>query len=375
MLERWRERDVFAESLRLREGCRAVGLLRGPPHGERPAGLPPRALARVQGHLPALPDDARLPGRAQGRLGLPRAAGGDRGRTGARHHARRAKSRTLSGSSGSTPLPRVGVRVPGGVEPADRADRLLARPRARLPHARRDLHRVGLVGAVADRSRAGCCTRGTRLCPTARAARRRCPRTRSRSATRTLSTARSTCVLPVSSAITARCMPATRCSSGRRRRGRCPATSRSRRSPDGRPTCARGSATRPSSWRQARVERGARRGGGDPRAILGQRAGRGSYYAGPDLRAERPRAGRVSDPRRRLRDDRGRHRASCTSRRHLARTTTAWRQPRASSRPDQPGTLYNPVSPDGTFDRRVRNHEGRSIRGALRQGPGRSRTS
>ena len=60
VLARWRERDVFPESLRRREGRRAVGLLRGPADGQRPARLPPRARARVQGHLPALQDDARL---------------------------------------------------------------------------------------------------------------------------------------------------------------------------------------------------------------------------------------------------------------------------------------------------------------------------
>jgi len=57
-----------------------VGLLRGPADRERSAGLPPRSLARLQGHLPPLSDHARLPRRAQGRLGLPRAARGDRRR-------------------------------------------------------------------------------------------------------------------------------------------------------------------------------------------------------------------------------------------------------------------------------------------------------
>ena len=51
------------------------------------------------------------------------------------------------------------VRVPRGLERADRADRLLARPRRRVPHARPDLRRVGLVGAEADR-RPGAALRG-----------------------------------------------------------------------------------------------------------------------------------------------------------------------------------------------------------------------
>ena len=40
VLERWRERDVFRESLRRREGAPAVGLLRGPADGQRPARAP-----------------------------------------------------------------------------------------------------------------------------------------------------------------------------------------------------------------------------------------------------------------------------------------------------------------------------------------------
>ena len=46
-------------------------------------------------------------------------------------------------------MPRVRVRVPRGLDAADRADRLLGRHRAPVPHARRQLHRVGLVGAEA----------------------------------------------------------------------------------------------------------------------------------------------------------------------------------------------------------------------------------
>src|SRR5690242_12299586 len=49
-------------------GCRAVGVLRGPADRQRPPGIPPRARPRLQGRLPALPDDARPLRRAQGRL-------------------------------------------------------------------------------------------------------------------------------------------------------------------------------------------------------------------------------------------------------------------------------------------------------------------
>ena len=72
-------------------GRRAVGLLRGAADRQRPPGLPPRPRARVQGHLPALQDDARLLRRAQGRLGLPRAAGRDRRRAAARASQNKAE--------------------------------------------------------------------------------------------------------------------------------------------------------------------------------------------------------------------------------------------------------------------------------------------
>ena len=84
VLERWRERDVFHESMRRREGAAAVRLLRGPAHRQRAARLAPRAQPRLQGRLPALQDDARPLRAPQGRLGLPRPAGRARDRAGAR---------------------------------------------------------------------------------------------------------------------------------------------------------------------------------------------------------------------------------------------------------------------------------------------------
>ena len=130
-------------------GRRAVGVLRGAADRERAPGLPPRARARVQGHLPALPDDARPLRRAQGRLGLPRPAGRDRGRAEARLPPQ-GRHRALRHRRVQPAVPRVGLRVPRGLDGADRADRLLGRPRAPLPHARPRLHRVGLVGAEDD---------------------------------------------------------------------------------------------------------------------------------------------------------------------------------------------------------------------------------
>ena len=51
---------------------------------------------------------------------------------------------------------------------ADRADRLLGRPRRPVPDARHRLHRVGLVGAAASCGTRACSTRATRSCRTAR---------------------------------------------------------------------------------------------------------------------------------------------------------------------------------------------------------------
>ena len=81
-------------------------------------------------------------------------------------------------------LPRVGAPLHRRVERAHRADRLLDRHRRRLLHARQRVHRVGLVVAQAGLGEGPALPRATRSCPTARAAARRCPRTRWRSATR-----------------------------------------------------------------------------------------------------------------------------------------------------------------------------------------------
>ena len=128
-------------------GGRGLELLRGPADRQRPARLPPRPRPRLQGHLPALPGDVRLPGAAQGRLGLPRPAGRDRGRKTARHRLQ-AGDRGVRDRRVQPALPRVGLRVRRGVEPADRADRLLDRPRRPLRDPRGRLHRVGLVVAA-----------------------------------------------------------------------------------------------------------------------------------------------------------------------------------------------------------------------------------
>ena len=183
---------MFAESLRRREGAERWVFYEGPPTANGPPGSH-HVLSRVfkdiyprfqtmRGYrverkggwdCHGLPVEIAV----EQKLGIPPRR---RSRSTDRHRALQRR------------VPRVGVRVPGGVEPADRADRLLARPRARLPHAGRELHRVGLVGALGDRPARACSTRATRSSPTARAARRPCPRTRWRSATATWSTRAST---------------------------------------------------------------------------------------------------------------------------------------------------------------------------------------
>ncbi len=94
MLERWRERDVFAESLRVREGAEQWVFYEGPPTANGPPGLPSRALARVQGHLPALSrrcaatgSSARAAGTATGCRSRSRS-----NRSSASHRRRRSRS-------------------------------------------------------------------------------------------------------------------------------------------------------------------------------------------------------------------------------------------------------------------------------------------
>ena len=193
VLERWRERDVFARVAAPPRGRRAVGLLRGPADRQRPPGLPPRPRPRLQGHLPALPDDARATAsraRAAGTATACRSSSRSR-RSSASPRRRRSRRYGIAEFN-----QRCRESVFAYVEDwnrADRADRLLDRPRRRLPHARQRLHRVGLVGAAGRSGTRTCSTRATRSSRTARAAAPRCPATRSRSATRTSSTRRSTC--------------------------------------------------------------------------------------------------------------------------------------------------------------------------------------
>ena len=192
VLERWRERDVFHESIRRREGAEPFVFYEGPPTANGRPGLAPRPEPRLQGRVPALQDDAR-PLRARARRGwdchgLPVELEVEKelGFTDEGRH------RALRRGRVQRQVPRVGAALHRRVERADRADRLLDRHRRRLLHARQRLHRVGLVVAQAGLGQ-GPAHRGPQgRARTAPAAAPRCPRTRWRSATRTWSTRRCT---------------------------------------------------------------------------------------------------------------------------------------------------------------------------------------
>ena len=109
MLARWRERDVFHESQRRREGAPRYVFYEGPPTANG-ARLAPRPDPRHQGHLPPLPDDAGLARRASRRVGHPRPPRRGRGREAARHQLQ-ARDRGLRHRRVQRALPRLRVRV------------------------------------------------------------------------------------------------------------------------------------------------------------------------------------------------------------------------------------------------------------------------
>ena len=150
MLARWRERDVFHETLRRREGAAAVGLLRGPADRQRPARLAPRPRARLQGHLPALQDDARLlrrrarpAGTATACRSSSRSSSSSASRPSTRSRPTASPSSTRSAASRSSRTSRSGTRLTERIGfwiDLDDAYRTLDD----------DVHRVGLVGAAPD---------------------------------------------------------------------------------------------------------------------------------------------------------------------------------------------------------------------------------
>ena len=149
MLERWRERDVFAESVRRRRGAPPWGFYEGPPTANGPPGSH-HVLARVFKDI--FPRYKTMCGYYVERKGgwdchgLPveLAVEAELGFTSQGRH------RALRDRRVQRPLPREGAQPRRGLEPADRADRLLDRPRRRLPDARPGVRRVGVVGAEDD---------------------------------------------------------------------------------------------------------------------------------------------------------------------------------------------------------------------------------
>ena len=130
-------------------GRAAVGVLRRASHGQRDARRAPRRGPGVQGRVPSLPDDEGAPCAPEGRLGLPRAAGGAGRGEGARVHGQ-GRHRGLRGRRVQRPVPRLGGAARGRVRGDDRADGLLGRHVPGLPHHGRLLRGERLVVAEGD---------------------------------------------------------------------------------------------------------------------------------------------------------------------------------------------------------------------------------
>ena len=243
-------------------------------------------------------------------------------------------------------VPRVGLRVPRGLERADRADRLLDRPRRRLPHARHRPTSSRSGGRCAD-LRQGPALRGPQGRPVLPALRHGAVlATRSRSATGTSSTRASTCASR-SPRTAGRCRPATSCSCGRRRRGRSSPTPRSRSTPSS-PTCAPrpGALERPVVLAEALVERVLGGNGDGGVQILARFPGAaldGVRYEPPFpyLPARGLRRARPHRPARRLRHRRRRHRP----RAHRDRVRRGRLPPRRAVRPRTSSTRCASTAP------------------------------
>ena len=209
-----------------RERRQRVRLLRRPAVRQRAAALRPPAHRLRQGPDPALPDDARQAGRAPLRLGHPRAAGRAGGDAPQRHqdHRRDPRARHREVQRG---LPRVGHEVHRRVARVRHPPGALGRLRQRLPDHEPRLHGVGDLGLQAA-LRQGPGLRGlprpavllerrdAAVQPRAADGRRRLPEPPGPGGHRRRTTSRRDGEFRAPS-----------CSSGRRRRGPCRATSRS----------------------------------------------------------------------------------------------------------------------------------------------------
>ena len=256
-------------------------------------------------------------------------------------------------------VPRVGLHVPRGLEAPDRAHRLSGST-STTPTARSTTTYIESVWwALKQIWNDGPALRGPQGRPVLPALRHRAVQPRGRAGLPGRRRPLRLRPLPGARGRTGRCRPATSCSSGRRRRGRCLATPRSR-------------STRSSTYVRARVAGDDERSSSPRRSSSGcsarareilerfpgadarGRALRGAVRlpAGRGVRAARPHrpAPPTSSPPRTAP-------ASCTPPSPSARTTSG------SAQRGRASTVVNPVRLDGTYDERIG-----PLRGPLRQG-------
>ena len=364
ILERWRERDVFHESIRRREGAAPFVFYEGPPTANGRPGSH-HVLSRVfkdvfpryrtmRGHL-------RAP---QGRLGLPRAAGGARDREGARLH-QQGRHRALRRGGVQRQVPRVGARATstsGTRSPSGSA----SGSTPTTPTSRSTTTTSSRSGGRSSRSGTrACSTRATRSCPY-------CPRCGTALSSHEVALGYKDVVdpsvyvrFPVQGEDGRR-----RCSAGPPRRGRCCRTPRWRCDPDvtyvrahaGRRAADPGrGAGRAGARRGARRSRSAMKGVGAARAPPTSRP----FPYITDYGAQGPHGARG-----RLRDHRGRHRR----RAHRARLRRGRLPARRGARADDPEPGARPTAPSTSASARspaayVQGGRPGHRRGAARVGP------
>ena len=353
MLERWRERDVFHRSLANREGAEVWSFYEGPPTANGRPGSH-HVLARVFKDI--YPRYRTMRG-----YRVPRKAGWDC--HGLPVELEVEKQLGISSKQEieeygiaefNAALPRVGLRVRRGVEPADRADRLLDRPRRPLRHPRRRLHRVGLVVAAQALGRRPP-LRGPQGRPLLPALRHRALLARGRARLRGRR-----------GPLHLRALPAAR--RGRRASGESllvwtttpwtlPGNVAVAVAPEVTYVRAR-RRRRDADPRRAAGRAGARRGGRDRSTRFPGSDLVGRRYEGPVFDARRDREPRrLPGPRRRLRHHRGRHRPR-PHRPRLRRGRLRGRRRERDLRPDRPRQPLQPGRP-----RRHVRRPGQRLRG------------
>ena len=341
----WKHDDTFQASIDQREGAPEWVFYDGPPFAN---GLPHYGHLLTglrEGPLPALPDHARQAGAPPLRLGHPRTARRARGRAPARHHRQeRDRGDGHRGLQRRPPATSVLRYTKEWEEYVTRQARWVdfENDYKTLDVTFMETRHLGVQAACTTRASP---TRATACCRTAGATRRRC-RTTSCAWTTTSTRCARTRRSPSPSRSSARrprrsgSPPCAR-SPGRRRRGRCRRTSRSRSAPTSStpsfPPARTARPTRPCSESGPRHRhRGARRRVPARRDLVGSYAKELGYESADDARGRRlaaPSRGaelegvtydrlcdyyadveaygtaeRLADPRRRLRHDRGRHR-------------------------------------------------------------------